>query len=80
MSIDPLKPCFFIAANYILLGRLAREIDCGDHVLLPLRRLTLVFVMSDVTTFIIQVRVEFILNEKLRSFLMMWCQRQQEPQ
>lgn len=49
-----LSPCFFIAANYTLLGRLAGEIDCAHHVLLPVRRLTLIFVLSDVTTFVIQ--------------------------
>ncbi|KAG1768151.1 RTA1 like protein-domain-containing protein [Suillus occidentalis] len=49
-----LSPCFFIAANYVLLGRLAREIDCVHQVLLPVRRLTLIFVLSDVTTFVIQ--------------------------
>ncbi|KAG1783274.1 RTA-like protein [Suillus placidus] len=49
-----LSPCFFIAANYALLGRLANEIDCAHHVLLPVRRLTLIFVLSDVTTFVIQ--------------------------
>ncbi|KAG1849915.1 hypothetical protein DFJ58DRAFT_446924 [Suillus subalutaceus] len=30
-----LSPCFFIATNYVLLGRLAREIDCVHRVLLP---------------------------------------------
>ncbi|KAG1752731.1 RTA1-like protein [Suillus paluster] len=49
-----LSPCFFIAANYVLLGRLAREIDCVHHVLLPVRRMTLIFVVSDVSTFVIQ--------------------------
>ncbi|KAG0709697.1 RTA1-domain-containing protein [Suillus ampliporus] len=49
-----LSPCFFIAANYVLLGRLAREIDCAHHVLLPVRRMALIFVMSDVATFIVQ--------------------------
>ncbi|KAG2348967.1 RTA1-domain-containing protein [Suillus weaverae] len=49
-----LSPCFFIAANYVLLGRLAREIDCVHQVLLPVRWLTLIFVLSDVTTFVIQ--------------------------
>lgn len=49
-----LSPCFFIAANYTLLGRLAREIDCAHHILLPVRWLTLIFVSSDVTTFVIQ--------------------------
>ncbi|KAG2077360.1 RTA1-domain-containing protein [Suillus decipiens] len=49
-----LSPCFFIAANYVLLGRIAREINCAHHVLLPVRRLTLIFVLSDVSTFVIQ--------------------------
>ncbi|KAG1851292.1 RTA1-like protein [Suillus subalutaceus] len=42
-----LSPCFFIATNYVLLGRLAREIDCVHRVLIPVRRLTLIFVLSD---------------------------------
>jgi len=49
-----LSPCAFIAANYVLLGRLARHISCPTHVLLPIQKLTLVFVSSDVTTFLIQ--------------------------
>ncbi|KAG1892392.1 RTA1-domain-containing protein [Suillus subluteus] len=49
-----LSPCFFIAANYTLLGRLASEIDCAHHIWLPVRRLTLIFVLSDFTTFVIQ--------------------------
>ncbi|KAG1815470.1 RTA1-domain-containing protein [Suillus subaureus] len=49
-----LSPCFFVATNYVLLGRLAREIDCVRRVLVPVRRLTLIFVLSDVTTFVIQ--------------------------
>ncbi|KAG2107899.1 RTA1 like protein-domain-containing protein [Suillus discolor] len=49
-----LSPCFFIAANYVLLGRLARDIGCTYQVLLPVRRLTLIFILSDVTTFVIQ--------------------------
>ncbi|OJA18999.1 hypothetical protein AZE42_00341 [Rhizopogon vesiculosus] len=48
-----LSPCFFIAANYVFLGRLARDLDCTHHVLF-LRRLTLIFVLSDVSTFVIQ--------------------------
>ncbi|KIJ70506.1 hypothetical protein HYDPIDRAFT_23606 [Hydnomerulius pinastri MD-312] len=49
-----LSPCAFIAANYVLLGRLAHHINCTDHVLLPARRLTIIFVSSDITTFLIQ--------------------------
>ncbi|KAG1907124.1 RTA1-like protein [Suillus fuscotomentosus] len=49
-----LSPCFFIAANYVLLGRLARDIGCTYQVLLPVRWLTLIFILSDVTTFVVQ--------------------------
>ncbi|KAN0097247.1 RTA1 like domain containing protein [Tylopilus felleus] len=49
-----LSPCAFIAANYVLLGRLARHMSCVTHVLLPVQKLTLVFVSSDITTFLIQ--------------------------
>ncbi|EIW82130.1 RTA1-domain-containing protein [Coniophora puteana RWD-64-598 SS2] len=49
-----LSPCAFIAANYVLLGRLATHINCTHHVLLPVRRLTWIFVTSDITTFLIQ--------------------------
>jgi len=49
-----LSPCAFIAANYVLLGRLATYLDCTHHVLLPVRRLTWIFVTSDITTFLIQ--------------------------
>ncbi|KIK79587.1 hypothetical protein PAXRUDRAFT_834021 [Paxillus rubicundulus Ve08.2h10] len=49
-----LSPCAFIAANYVLLGRLSRHISCTDHVLLPSQRLTFVFVSSDIITFLIQ--------------------------
>ncbi|KAF9224831.1 hypothetical protein BS17DRAFT_766187 [Gyrodon lividus] len=49
-----LSPCAFIAVNYVLLGRLSRNVSCGAHVLVPAHRLTLIFVLSDVTTFLIQ--------------------------
>ncbi|KIJ70468.1 hypothetical protein HYDPIDRAFT_78585 [Hydnomerulius pinastri MD-312] len=49
-----LSPCAFIAANYVLLERLAHHINCTDHVLLPARRLTIIFVSSDTITFLIQ--------------------------
>ena len=51
-----LSPCGFIAAEYVLLGRLARWLDASTHILIPPQRITLVFVLSDVTTFLIQVR------------------------
>jgi len=49
-----LSPCAFIAANYILLGRLSTHLSCTEHVLLPVRRLTRIFLTSDITTCLIQ--------------------------
>lgn len=50
------QPCAFIAADYVLLGRLARYIGSGKHLLVPPNRITITFVISDITTFLIQVR------------------------
>ena len=50
-----LSPCGFIATEYVLLGRLARWLKASQHVLIPPNRITLVFVLSDVSTFLIQV-------------------------
>lgn len=50
-----LSPCGFIAANYVLLGRLARWLGCDQYLLVPARRITLIFVCSDVGTFLVQV-------------------------
>ncbi|EKM59872.1 uncharacterized protein PHACADRAFT_250650 [Phanerochaete carnosa HHB-10118-sp] len=49
-----LSPCGFIAAEYVLLGRMARWLGANNHVLIPPRRITLVFVCSDVATFLTQ--------------------------
>lgn len=49
-----LSPCGFIAAEYVLLGRLARWLGANTHVLIPPHRITLVFVCSDVATFLTQ--------------------------
>ncbi|KAH7909729.1 RTA1 like protein-domain-containing protein [Hygrophoropsis aurantiaca] len=49
-----LSPCMFIAANYMLLGRLARHLQCTHLIALPSRKLTIIFVSSDVSTFLIQ--------------------------
>ncbi|KAF8961458.1 RTA1 like protein-domain-containing protein [Flammula alnicola] len=50
-----LSPCAFIAADYVLLGRLARHLDADKHLLfVSSRRLTFAFVMSDLVTFFIQ--------------------------
>ena len=52
-----LSPCAFIAANYVLLGRLARHVDCSKYLLVPAKRITIIFIASDISTFLIQVRV-----------------------
>ncbi|KAH8117366.1 RTA1-like protein [Phellopilus nigrolimitatus] len=49
-----LSPCAFIAAEYVLLGRLARDLDMSQYLLVSPRRVTPIFVASDVTTFLIQ--------------------------
>ncbi|KAL0571029.1 hypothetical protein V5O48_010936 [Marasmius crinis-equi] len=50
-----LSPCGFIAATYVLLGRLSRYLKCDEHLLVSPRRITMIFVASDVITFLIQV-------------------------
>ncbi|KAG9036409.1 hypothetical protein FRB95_008950 [Tulasnella sp. JGI-2019a] len=49
-----LSPCAFIAAVYMLLGRLARELGMGKYLLVKPNKLTKYFVISDCTTFFIQ--------------------------
>ncbi|KAH8091067.1 RTA1-like protein [Cristinia sonorae] len=49
-----LSPCGFIAANYVLLGRLSGWMKGDAHLWINPRRITLVFVLSDVVTFLIQ--------------------------
>ncbi|KAI0254690.1 RTA1 like protein-domain-containing protein [Lactifluus subvellereus] len=49
-----LAPCAFIAADYVLLGHLARFLGSGKHLLVSPKRITIIFVISDVTTFLIQ--------------------------
>ncbi|KAL4251780.1 hypothetical protein ABKN59_004600 [Abortiporus biennis] len=49
-----LSPCGFIAGNYILLGRLAMWLKCGQYMLVPAEKITKFFVLSDVFTFGIQ--------------------------
>lgn len=49
-----LSPVGFIAGNYILLGRLARHLDSGHHLLIPATKITKIFVTSDIATFLIQ--------------------------
>ena len=49
-----IQPCAFIAADYILLGRLARFLRAGQHLLVPPTKIMIVFLISDITTFLIQ--------------------------
>ncbi|KAJ7094591.1 RTA1-like protein [Mycena belliarum] len=49
-----LSPCAFIAAEYVLLGRLARYLNCDKHLMVSPRRITIVFISSDITTFLVQ--------------------------
>ena len=50
-----LAPCGFIASTYMLLGRLAVRVRSAHRLLIRASRVTLVFVISDIVTFIIQV-------------------------
>ena len=59
-----LSPCGFIAAEYVLLGRLSRWLGADRHVLIPPTKITKVFVLSDVVTFLTQVR--YSKNHRLR--------------
>lgn len=54
-----LSPCGFIAANYVLLGRMARWLKCNSYMLIRPERVTLFFVGSDVVTFLVQVCVYY---------------------
>ncbi|KJA30219.1 hypothetical protein HYPSUDRAFT_125712 [Hypholoma sublateritium FD-334 SS-4] len=49
-----LSPCAFIAADYVLLGRISKHLGADEYLLVPSRRITIVFVASDITTFLIQ--------------------------
>ncbi|KAK7054224.1 RTA1-domain-containing protein [Favolaschia claudopus] len=49
-----LSPCAFIASEYVLLGRIARYVRGDKHLMVNPRRITVVFVSSDIATFLIQ--------------------------
>lgn len=55
-ALVTLAPCGFIATEYMLLGRLAAWLRGTHHLLIPANRITLVFMSSDIITFLIQVR------------------------
>lgn len=48
------QPCAFIAADYVLLGRLARHLGCGQLLLISPHKITYAYVASDISTFLIQ--------------------------
>ncbi|KAF7355478.1 RTA1-domain-containing protein [Mycena sanguinolenta] len=49
-----LSPCAFIASEYVLLGRLARYLRADKYLIVNPRRITITFISSDITTFLIQ--------------------------
>ncbi|KAL0953646.1 hypothetical protein HGRIS_004850 [Hohenbuehelia grisea] len=49
-----LAPCAFIASAYVLLGRIAIYLDCDEQLVISPRILTRVFLISDISTFLIQ--------------------------
>ncbi|KZV89897.1 hypothetical protein EXIGLDRAFT_136670 [Exidia glandulosa HHB12029] len=49
-----LSPCAFIAAEYVLLGRLAHFLCADEHLLIRPPHITKVFVLSDLSTFLVQ--------------------------
>lgn len=52
LTVD--QPCGMIAAEYVLLGRLSRYLRSDDFLFISARKITLVFVSSDVVTFLVQ--------------------------
>ncbi|KAG9036410.1 hypothetical protein FRB95_008951 [Tulasnella sp. JGI-2019a] len=62
-----LSPCAFIAAIYMLLGRLARELGMGKYLLVKPDKLAKYFVISDCTTFFIQGSGGGLLSSKTTS-------------
>lgn len=49
-----LSPCAFLAADYLLLGRLAHFLGTEKHLIVAPRRITKIFLFSDLATFLIQ--------------------------
>ncbi|CAE6476371.1 unnamed protein product [Rhizoctonia solani] len=49
-----LSPCAFIAAVYMLLGRLALHLDADEYLLVKARTITKLFLSSDIITLLIQ--------------------------
>lgn len=49
------QPCAFIATDYMILGRLATYLDCQGLLLIRPQRIAKIFVISDITTVLVQV-------------------------
>jgi len=49
-----LSPCAFIAADYVLLGRLAKYLGADQHLIVSSQKITRVYIASDIITFLIQ--------------------------
>ncbi|EJD46865.1 RTA1-domain-containing protein [Auricularia subglabra TFB-10046 SS5] len=49
-----LSPCAFLAADYLLLGRLAHFLGTEKHLVVAPKRITKIFLFSDLATFLIQ--------------------------
>ncbi|KAL7410356.1 RTA1 like protein-domain-containing protein [Mrakia frigida] len=49
-----LSPCGMLATDYILLGRLVRHLGMDKHLLINARKTTIIFVGSDIATFLVQ--------------------------
>jgi len=65
-----LSPCAFIAAVYILLGRLARHLEAGHHLWVAPHKITKIFITSDILTFLVQAAggaTSTSINEKARN-------------
>ncbi|KAI0666099.1 RTA1 like protein-domain-containing protein [Trametes maxima] len=52
--LTTLSPCAFIAAEYVILGRLARHLQASQHLAISPRKVANVFIFSDVVTFAMQ--------------------------
>lgn len=48
------QPCFLLAGNYLLLGRLAIWLDAKEHLVLSPRTTSRIFITSDIITFFMQ--------------------------
>ncbi|TXT11269.1 hypothetical protein VHUM_02020 [Vanrija humicola] len=49
-----LSPCAFLAADYILLGRIVNHLDAERYLFIKPSRVSTIFIISDVITFLIQ--------------------------